>query len=92
MVQCFNADCNEQCFSLNPEKINWRRSVLSFLRKTQKPLSLIPTHSISEKMTSPMLGYSNIITSLFTVNKLMASFRFTETIRIKCPSSPLPPM
>jgi len=34
-------------FLLNPEKI-WRRSVLSFSRKTQKPLT--PTHSNSEKL------------------------------------------
>jgi len=35
----FNAGCNEQVFFLNPEKKISRKSVLSFLRKTQKPLN-----------------------------------------------------
>jgi len=42
----FNAGYNEQAFSPKPWKY-WRRSVLAFSRKTQKPLTAI--HSNSEK-------------------------------------------
>jgi len=53
----FSAGCNKQVFS--PNKKFWSRPVLSLSRKTQKLLT--PTHSYSEKMTSPSrrLGYSN---------------------------------
>jgi len=53
-----------KCF-LNPEK-NWRRSVLSFSRKT---------HTLILKLTSTSrrLGYSN--NRLKTVNRLKNSFR-----------------
>jgi len=66
-----------KCFLLNPEKI-WRKSVLSFLRKTQKSHTLIP------KMTSPTrrFGYYNY--QLKAVNRLKNSFRFPETMLLAC--------
>jgi len=36
-----------KCF-LNPEKKNWRISVLSFSRKTQKPRPLILKNDVTE--------------------------------------------
>jgi len=46
-VQLFNAMqvVINKCFLLNPEKKIWRRSALSFLRKTQKIVPLIPKNS-----------------------------------------------
>jgi len=37
-----------KCFLLNPEKKIWRRSVLSFLRKTQKNALLNSKNDITE--------------------------------------------
>jgi len=40
LVQCFSMQfVMNKCFLLNPKKKNWHRSVLSFSRKTQKPLN-----------------------------------------------------
>jgi len=68
----FNASYNKQVFSPKLLKKIWHRSVLSFSRKTQKPLT--PTHSNSEKMTSPSrrLGYSN---NQLKVSQLKVQFR-----------------
>jgi len=49
-VHCFSKQIvMNKCF-LNPEK-NWRISVLSFSRKTQKAPTLIPKHVVTEPKT-----------------------------------------
>jgi len=48
-------------FIPNPEK-NWHRSVLSFSRKTQKPLNSVALYFRKNDVTEPKakrLGYSN---------------------------------
>jgi len=45
-----------KCFPLNPKKF-WRRSVLLFSRKTQKPSTL--THSYSKNWRHRAEGYAN---------------------------------
>jgi len=61
-----------KCFLLNPKKI-WRRSVLSFSRKTQKSTLYF------QKMMSPSrrLDYSN---NQSNVNRLQVSSRLSETV------------
>jgi len=57
-VHCFSMQVvTNKCFLLSPEK-NWRRSVLSFSRKTQKKAHLIPKNDVTE-LKIKSLGYSN---------------------------------
>jgi len=59
-------------FSLKPEKKIWRKSVLSFSRKTKKTHTLILKNDVTEP--NAML-YSN-----YAVNRLKNSFRLPETM------------
>jgi len=67
------------CFSMqvviNPEKKNWRRSVLSFSRKMQKTHNFISKNDDTE---SKVRLYSLI--SNETVNRLKVSFRLPKTM------------
>jgi len=48
-VHCFSLQVvMNKCFLLNTEKKIWRRSVLSFSRKTQKMHTLIPKNDVTK--------------------------------------------
>jgi len=49
-----------KCFLLNPEK-NWRRSVLSFLGKTQKPLNFNALQFQKNDITEPNSCFQVIV-------------------------------